>query len=216
MLNPISHRFSLVAINLMLAITAAGQTEPRADCPTISINGPIGIVYRLDPFKFTAKVEGKLRDKIEYEWTVSTGQIIDGQGTHEITVVHANPNETLTASVSVGPLPKGCAGNASESTAPIDLPMAVLMDEVDQAITKISMQTLRAAAEEQKNNPNHNLYIIAYTDKTISQFDVRQAVKKVSEFLIKEMKLTENDFEIEPVRSETNSVKIYRVPPGAE
>lgn len=166
--NRISHLLALVTIVLMLALTVAAQTTPPADCPTITVNGPVGIVDA-DPFKFSAKIEGRLPHKVKYEWTVSTGQIIDGQGTAGITVVHANPNETLTATVEISPLPKGCPTFASESTAPIDLPTPVLMDEVEQPITKISEQALRIAAEEQKNNPSGLLYIIAYTDKDVSQ-----------------------------------------------
>lgn len=195
--------------------TEKEQSQQSTDCPTITVSGPVGIVDP-DPFKFSAKVEGKLPHKVKYEWTVSTGQIIDGQGTSAITVVHPDPNQTLTATVEISPLPKGCIGHASESTAPIDRPTPFLIDEVEQPITKLSEQVLRTAAQEQKNNPNSNLYIIAYANSDVSQFDVRQAVKKVSDFLIKEMKLTASEFEIVTVRSETNAVKIYRIPPGAE
>lgn len=214
MLNRISHVWAIVF--LALSNTSAAQATPSADCPTIEVNGPVGIIGRWEPFKFAVNVKGKIKGEIKYRWVVSKGQIIEGQGTPEITVVDPNGADSLTASVELLGLPEGCARTASETTPPNETVPPILIDELELAITTISEKTLRAAAEEQKQNPNNKLYLVAYTDKNISQFEVREGIRRVSDFLVKEMKLTEDDFQIEAVRAETNSVKIYRLPPGAD
>jgi len=216
MLKRISHVWVIVLIALSLTLTSVAQTMPSADCPKIEVRGPAGPLDRWEPIKFAVDVKGRIRGEIKYRWLVSKGQIIDGQGTPEITVVDPDGADSLTATVDLLGVPDGCTQTASETTGPRETVPPVLIDEVELSITKVSDQTLRAAAEEQRSNPNQNLYIIAYTDKDISQFDVRKAVKKVADFFIKEMKLNADDFEIETVGSEANCVKIYRLPPGAE
>jgi hypothetical protein len=212
----ISHLLAILLIVLSLGLTITAQTIPTADCPTIEVNGPVGIIGRWEPFKFAVNVKGKVRGEIKYRWVVSKGQIIEGQGTPEITVVEPDGADSLTASVELLGLPEGCARTASETTPSDETVQPILIDELELPITTISEKTLRAAADEQKQNPNNKLYLVAYTDKNISQFEVRQGIRRVSDFLIKEMKLTADDFQIEAVRSETNSVKIYRLPPGAD
>lgn len=64
------------------AITRTGDCH----CPTISVDGAEFTYYKALPLIFTANITGGDNSKRSYKWTVSGGEIIEGQGTPEIKV----------------------------------------------------------------------------------------------------------------------------------
>jgi len=71
------------------------------ECPTISLTGP----DKLDAENtFTANVSGGAFDSVTYEWTVTNGEIIEGQNSPSIKV---KLNATSSVTVKIGGLERG-------------------------------------------------------------------------------------------------------------
>ena len=185
-------------------------------CPDISITGPAGIDERGDPHRFNIVFSEKLPENARIVWTVSSGEILEGQGTKTIAVYHVERGESVTATVTVEGLPKECAHTASASTSPDEGPPPRLVDEFSVSVTRLDKKRLAAAVADQIENPNNQLYIIEYFNKDTSEFAVREKVRRLSEFLTTELKLDSTMFEILTHRDERLSTRIYLIPPGAQ
>jgi hypothetical protein len=71
----------VIAILIYGTLAASGQGL-TADCPTLRIEGPQGMSRKGERISISVNVPGNL----SYEWNVSKGQIVRGQGTHSIVV----------------------------------------------------------------------------------------------------------------------------------
>ena len=68
-------------------------------CPSLSVDAPSSPVQAGETMMFTANVSGGVVDKITYDWTVSDGKIIEGQGTPIIRV--ATNSEMIGKTIEV-------------------------------------------------------------------------------------------------------------------
>lgn len=66
---------------------------------------------------FTAKVSGGSQDSVKYNWIVSEGKIVEGQGTSTILVKTTNEmkGHTIIATVELGGIGVFCPNTASAS-----------------------------------------------------------------------------------------------------
>lgn len=73
-------------------------------CPTLSVTGPSEITAPGAVMTFTANVSGGSSSDFTYNWTVSQGDIIEGQGTPVIRVqtTEAMAGGNITATVTIG------------------------------------------------------------------------------------------------------------------
>ncbi|MBS1795940.1 MAG: hypothetical protein JSS81_18955 [Acidobacteria bacterium] len=85
-------------------------------CPTLAVSGG-GRTKAGAAVRFRAEVSGGTITEIKYNWTVSQGAIVVGQGTAEITVkTKPGATGTLTATVEIaGDLCEQCRRRASET-----------------------------------------------------------------------------------------------------
>ena len=79
-------------------------------CPTISINCPTDIKELGTPVKFSVNISGGVPNlKLKYNWQVSAGNIISGQGTPEITVdTIGTEGRHITATIELDGMPPEC------------------------------------------------------------------------------------------------------------
>lgn len=100
--------FSLLFTNFLYA-----QSE-RPSCPAISLKGPNRTSRPGEKIPFKVVV-GKEFDStnLKYLWSVSNGEITQGQGTTSISV--ENTKDSYTVTVEVTGLPGDCISTASES-----------------------------------------------------------------------------------------------------
>jgi hypothetical protein len=104
------------SITLILGSPQNGthSASARGDCPKLVITCPdeipkLGRTYivklrvdRADPAR-----------KLSYKWSVSSGKIVNGQGTPTLKVRFTEAGQSLTATVDVGGLPDACETSAS-------------------------------------------------------------------------------------------------------
>lgn len=208
-------------------IAAAPAKKKRVveTCPSISIDitEPIaGMIEPGVPFTYKAKVEGVVPNDATFEWSISIGTIIEGQGTLSIKAVlsekefeevdGANLLTTLSAKMSV--MGKNCDQIVSDTLMICGPPDAILIDEFSVALAEIDKGRLAAAAVEQRNNPDNRLYIIEYFPSGTSDFDIREKLRVTQTFLVTEEKIPEGKVTVVSAFADEWNTKIYRVPPG--
>ena len=97
--------------------TTFSQTLVNSDCPAISVSCPDSNTGPI--LNFSANKSGGDAAKLTFNWTVSSGIIISGQGTALMFVdITGFEGKGVTATVEVGGLPDNCGKKASCSLIP--------------------------------------------------------------------------------------------------
>jgi hypothetical protein len=111
---------SLVICAHLVLATVTTSSPLRIECPSITVDASSELVCPDGKASFTASmVEGDSNIKPTYNWTLSSGKIIKGQGTPKITVAttdehgHSSDDNGIRATVEVGGLGGSCASAAS-------------------------------------------------------------------------------------------------------
>lgn len=89
------------------------------DCPTLSVNASTTPIKAGETISFTANVGGGSQAEVTYNWTISEGEIIEGQGTPNIKVA-TNPKmagKIVKATVEVGEICEECQKTESASVS---------------------------------------------------------------------------------------------------
>jgi hypothetical protein len=134
----------------------------KVDCPFVSVQfGPEPCCA--SPLKFVAQIsDSELERKVSYQWTVSVGEIVSGQGTSSISVV-APKWHSLTATVEVKGLTAECASvTASMTSFREPLPPTQLLDQFgDIPFSKVKHR-LDGFAYQLRQHPGAQGYIVVY------------------------------------------------------
>ncbi len=183
-------------------------------CPSLSADGPAGLVTPGGSATFTANVSGS--GSYTYNWTVSNGTITSGQGTSSITVATTREmaGQTVTATVELGGTDAACnCDTTASATAEIaNLPQKDLVDEFgplkdDDVKARVDNFYIRL-----NNDPNATGYIVNHG--TAAQIKARknQIMKAVNFRKYDASKLRWVDV----VGSGPISTSFWFVPAGAE
>lgn len=211
------YRNSMLRWPLFFFVFFAVSSISAQTCPTIRVTGPSSpVVDPGEPVEFSVEISKSI-PSMKIVWRVSTGEILEGQGTNKIKVYHQNRGENLTATAEVLGLPKDCPNTASETAPPFCGVTPTLIDEFSVPPFGLDKKRLEFAATEQRKNPKNRLYIIEYFKSGTSQFAIREKMRQVTKFLTHDLKFEERSFTIvaEP-DSEEPRTKVYLLPPGAE
>lgn len=125
--------FLLISILSLGAFSIAAQAPTPDKCPSIEVIGPSTISSPGDTIEFKAGIKNYAHpENLSYNWLVSLGEIVKGQGTSAIQVKKPEDSagSNVTATVEIIGLPAGCENKASE-TEPIDDRSAVTQDVDD-------------------------------------------------------------------------------------
>lgn len=98
--------------------TPTVRREDVAFCPLITVSSPL-IMWRADkPLEFAAWVREEVTGVVpKFRWTVSAGEVLDGQGTQKIKVRLRTPHyEPVTATVEVIGYSQRCETVVSETS----------------------------------------------------------------------------------------------------
>jgi hypothetical protein len=133
-------------------------------CPTLSVSGPGGTTNPGDTMTFTANVSGA--GDMTYDWSVSSGTIVSGQGTRSITVqtTREMAGSNVTATVNLGGVAPdcGCTTTASESAPVATRPEKQLVDEFGKQVDDEVKARVDNFYIQLNNNPNAQGYIVNY------------------------------------------------------
>ena len=170
---------------LIFCVSLLAQAGKSLPCPEISITGPAGIPNPNDPILFTVHLsEEAEKYSLKYKWTVTGGEIIEGQGTLSIKVLLKNSGENLTATAKILGLAANCLNTFSESVFIDPAPEAIKIDE----FTKLNSQNDKARFDKifvkVKENPTAQLYVVLRNLKNTSQETVTRREQDIFDSLI--------------------------------
>jgi len=144
-------------------------------CPTITITAPSGLITRDYPITFTALVE-PTQQALTYRWTISSGKIIEGQGTDAIEVLIDKYGSNTTATVEIDGLQKGCTNIASENAQHTWCPTPELIDILPAPIIVKYRHRFETIVQKLGDDPTSRLVIVLYFDSARRQAVARRAI----------------------------------------
>lgn len=154
-------------------------------CPAIEISCPTNIT-RDQPITFSSRHTGGVPANIspEYNWWVSAGKIIEGQGTNTIKVDTTGlAGYTVTATLSMNGYTLECAASCT-----ISIPLPKLtsrkFDEFGDIQRNDEKARLDNFAIELQNDPTATAYVVVYPGRTSKRGDVQHHSSRIVEYLV--------------------------------
>jgi hypothetical protein len=188
---------------------------PRPVCPNISMSCP-DVAQTGAPITFTASVSGGTPGITPvYNWRVSAGTILSGQGTPTITVDTAGlAGQPITATVEVAGYNLECRASCQSSVpAP---PNPTKTDEFGEIQRNDEKARLDAYAIELQNSPGAQGYIIAYGGRRSKYGDGKKRAERARDYLVSTRGIEASRLVvIDGGFRESGSTELWIVPPGA-
>jgi hypothetical protein len=159
-------------------------------CPAVEIVCPtyVGIDQ---PLTFSSRLAGGVPANVNpvYNWTVSAGSIISGQGTDTIKVdTKGLAGQTVRASLSVGGYNLDCAADCG-----VSIPLPKLTSRKYDEFPDISRNDEKARLDnfgiELQNDPTSTAYVIVYPSRNGKRGEVQQHAGRVVEYLVNSRQL---------------------------
>jgi len=142
-------------------LVSVSCTPPKPTCPNVNIVCPDHIMAG-QPVTFASTLTGGTGNVPQiYNWTVSAGRIIEGQGTNSIKVDTAGlEGQALKASLSMGGYEEDCSASCT-----IEFPVPITCRKFDE-FPDISRNDEKARLDnfaiELQNDPTSTAYVIVY------------------------------------------------------
>lgn len=171
-------------ILLFIIISAAGVNsfaQVFADsCPKISVLGPTSSVRPGEPMTFYALVGNRLTNEYTFNWSLSAGTIMLGQGTNSINVDTSGLstiNVAATVEVAGDKLASTCENRASETGTIVALIHPRPSDQFGKLATGDLRQRIDNLFIELQNDPASEGWIVLYLKRTDSVLTKQKRVK---------------------------------------
>jgi hypothetical protein len=156
---------------------------PPPTCPNVAIECPDKVVVG-EPLTFRSTVTGgSPAVRPIYNWTVSAGQIIDGQGTDTIRVNTTGlAGQSITATLSMGGYTLECSANCT-----VQFPVPVECRKFDE-FPAIAYNDEKARLDnygiELQNDPTATAYVIVYPGQRGRPGEVQKHTTRVVDYLV--------------------------------
>ncbi len=216
--------FASIILVLTFCVGTFAQTSETSPCPTISVTGPAGVFEPGEIITFTVSLS-KEAEKFnpKYNWTVTGGEIVEGQATQvirvlvpKVSVPKVSTEIRIVATVVVADLPKECGTvTASETAAMIICYFHRQIDEFSMPASRIDKARLDNLLLELQNNPLAVAYIFERFERKTSQNIIKQKIQKITDYLLMKKRIEKDRFVISIAESDENLTQYFIVPPGA-
>jgi hypothetical protein len=160
------------------------RCAPRPVCPTAVIVCPENVLAD-EPLTFSTTVTGGLAGVAPlYNWTVSAGKIVQGQGTGSITVDTTGlTGQTVKATVSIGGYNLECSASCAVSI-PVSVHPARKFDEFPDITSNDERARLDNFMIELKTDPTSTAYVIVYPSRRDRTGDVQTHTRRIVDYLV--------------------------------
>lgn len=205
------HAFSSVSV----LVNPCVAVQPV--CPAIEIVCPTNVALD-QPLTFTSRYSGGIPANVSpvYNWTVSAGTIISGQGTDTIKVDTTGlGGQTVRASLSMGGYNLECSADCG-----VTIPLPKLTSRRFDEFPDISRNDEKARLDnfgiELQNDPTATAYVIVYPGKYGKRGDVQHHASRVVDYLVNSRGLDQRRIVtlVGPTRDEL-FVELWITPQGA-
>lgn len=191
--------------------------EVRPVCPAIEISCPTNIAID-QPLTFTSRYSGGVPANIKpvYNWTVSAGTIIEGQGTDTIKVdTKGLAGETVRASLSMGGYTLECAADCA-----VSIPLPKMVSRKFDEFPDISRNDEKARLDnfgiELQNDPTSTGYVIVYPGRSSKRAEVQDHFGRVVDYLVNSRGMDASRIKtIEGPKRDQIHVELWLTPQGA-
>jgi hypothetical protein len=188
---------------------------PRPVCPNVSIYCP-DVQQAGTPVTFTASVSGGTPGVTPvYNWKVSAGQIISGQGTATISVDTAGlAGQPIIATVEVAGYNLECRATCQAAVpAP---PNPTKFDEIGEIQRDDEKARLDVFAIELQNSPGAQGYIIGYGGRVKRFGTGQQRAQRARDYMVTTRGIDASRIvTVDGGTRDTGSTQLWLVPPGA-
>jgi hypothetical protein len=157
---------------------------PRPVCPNVSITCPTNITMD-QPLTFNAIVSGGTPSVTPvYNWTVSAGTIIEGQGTSSIRVdTTGMAGETVRATLAMGGYTLDCSASCS-----VQIPVPKIVSRKFDEFADINRNDEKARldnyAVELQNDPKATAYVVVYPGHSGKVNDAQKRAARIVDYLV--------------------------------
>jgi len=159
--------------------------EVKPVCPAIEISCPTYVALD-QPLTFTSRYSGGVPANLTpvYNWTVSAGTIIAGQGTDTIKVdTKGLAGQTVRASLSMGGYNLECAADCA-----VTIPLPKVTSRIFDDYLNIARNDEKARLDnfgiELQNDPTATGYVIVYPGRTSKRAEVQDQFGRVIDYLV--------------------------------
>ena len=155
---------------------------PPPTCPNVAIACPDRVVVN-EPLTFRSTVSDGSNGRQTYNWSVSAGRIIDGQGTDTIHVDTTGlAGQSLTASLSMGGYNLDCS-----ATCTVQFPIPVECKKFDE-FPAIAYNDIKARLDnyaiELQNDPTASAYVIVYPGQPGRPGEVQKNTTRIVDYVV--------------------------------
>src|SRR5215207_4900322 len=188
---------------------------PRPVCPNVAIYCP-DVQQAGTPITFTASVSGGTPGVTPtYNWVVSAGTILSGQGTATITVDTAGlAGQPVTATVEVAGYNLQCRAQC-QASLPAS-PNPTKFDEIGEVARDDEKARLDVFTIELQNSPGAQGYIIGYGGSGRRAVSGRQRAQNARDYVVTTRGIDASRIVIlDGGQRTTGSLQLWLVPPGA-
>lgn len=188
----------------------------RPVCPAVEVTGPsaLGVDQAVT---FTSRYNGGTPGITPvYNWTVSAGTIVEGQGTERIKVDTTGlAGQTIRASLSLGGYNLECAADYAV-TMPAPKLVSRRFDEFPDIARNDEKARLDNFVIELQNDPSATAYVIVYPGKANKRGEVQEHSGRVVEYLVNSRGLDQRRIVtlVGPKRDQLH-VELWLTPQGA-
>lgn len=186
-------------------------------CPSISVTGPAGVTQPGDPFTVSANISGDVPKYITYTWSVSSGRILEGQGTNKIKVSTEKWKDVKsTATVKLGGLPDDCPDTAEETVVTAVHWQTFLADEFVEFSKSQGIEKLSAINFEPVTKGPFSIYFVAGVTAEKTQDEIKAQAAEFKRYLVNEKKVPADRIFYFYRKSRDAKISVYMVPLGSE
>lgn len=154
-------------------------------CPAIEITCPTTVTID-QPLTFSSRYTGGVPANVTpaYNWSVSAGTIIEGQGTSTIKVDTTGlAGQTVRATLSMGGYTLECSADCA-----VTIPLPKLNSRKFDDFLNIARNDEKARLDnlviELQNDPTATAYVIVYPGRTSKRGDVQHHSSRIVEYLV--------------------------------
>jgi hypothetical protein len=171
--------FSSISIN----VTDCPPPREIPVCPNVTVSCPEAGKEN-EPVTFTATVSGGSSNITPiYNWNISAGRIINGQGTTSITVDTTGlAGQTVRASLDVSGFGTPCPASCAVSIPIVNKPRK--FDEYYDIARNDEKARLDNYAIQLQSEPGSQGYVIVYSSRRAKSNDAQERAQRISDYLV--------------------------------
>jgi PKD-like domain len=169
--------------SISIIVTECPAPLPAIVCPNVTVSCPDAASENA-PATFTATISGGSAGITPtYNWTVSAGRIISGQGTTSITVDTAGlAGQSIRANLDVGGYGMRCPASCATSIPIVNKPHK--FDEYYDIARNDEKARLDNYAIQLQSEPSSQGYLIVYPSRKASAAQAQARAQRVSDYLV--------------------------------